>query len=293
MTNRHVVYDEDYSLGVADAIGVADSGRAGGTELRGTVVAVSDYFDLALVRVAGLDAAAIDFRPTSIDLASDVMILGYPMSEVLGTGLKATRGIVSALPDETRGAGGDFILFDATADHGNSGGPVIDDRGRVVAVLTIGLNTKASLTGGVPAATAVTFASEHVPDFQPANAGSSDADSSSWSDLTQLVGPSVVRLTCYYRAGVPVVSGAANRTAASENVFEDRTCPHCNGRSVLACPRKGCVEGHVSVKYIVETIVGQAVVRQAKFRDEVCSTCSGRSAVDCPGCSDGFDSFLR
>jgi hypothetical protein len=297
MTNRHVVYDDTTGLGTADAVGVADpDGNANEPELIGTVLAVSDTTDLALVHVPGLKAAPLPLRGTPLPLASDVMILGYPRTDVLGTGMKVTRGVVSALPDESRPEIGDYYLFDAVADHGNSGGPIIDQSGNVVAIATIiteGYQAlEAELTGGVSGRTAAEFFEEHAGGRKPAEPGNAQRFAD-WAETTEHVGHSVVRLTCFYKAGVPSLQVAAQRNASTGMVWEDATCPHCNGWGRLPCPKDGCIKGQISIKYFVEQVVGQAVIRQPRFRKETCPNCNGASNVDCPGCRDGFDRFLR
>jgi hypothetical protein len=198
------------------------------------------------------------------------------------------------MPDTTRQLGGEYYLFDATADHGNSGGPIVDQAGNVVAVLTIGAKgyqgIRADLTGGVSSNSAITFLSEHGRAADEAVDAGPFPD---WAATTEHVGPSVVRLTCFYKAGVPAFQVAAQQNASSGMVWEDATCPHCNGWGRLPCPQDGCLKGQISIKYFVEQVVGQAVIRQPRFRKETCGTCNGASNVDCPGCHDGFDGFLR
>lgn len=294
MTNRHVVYNESAGLGTADAVGISDPTGNAENRLTGTVLAVSDTTDLALVRVPGLHAPSLRFRQRPLPLASDVIILGYPRTDVLGTGMKASRGVVSALPDESRPEIGDYYLFDAVADHGNSGGPIIDQAGNVVAIATVITKgyraVEADLTGGVASDTAMRFLETHVGDPDDEENAAEFAD---WAATTEHVSPSVVRLTCFYKAGVPSLQVAAQRSASTGMVWEDATCPHCNGWGRLPCPRDGCLRGEVSIKYFVDQIVGQAVLRQTRFRKETCGTCNGASNVDCPGCVNGFDRFLR
>ena len=59
--------------------------------------------------------------------------MGYPYARTMGTELKVTEGIISA----KSGAGGDLSKFQISAalNHGNSGGPLIDEDGNVIGVL--------------------------------------------------------------------------------------------------------------------------------------------------------------
>jgi S1-C subfamily serine protease len=57
---------------------------------------------------------------------------GYPLGDLIGSGLKITSGVVSGLA----GPGGDRGLFQLSApiQPGNSGGPVIDADGALIGV---------------------------------------------------------------------------------------------------------------------------------------------------------------
>ncbi|QDU39216.1 putative periplasmic serine endoprotease DegP-like precursor [Maioricimonas rarisocia] len=294
LTNRHVVYDDD--LGVADAVGVPAT-EEGGQDRLGHVAAVSKTTDLALVRIPGLDRTPLRLRRDAVGLATDVMILGYPRGDLLGRGLKATRGIVSAIPDVTRQNVGDYYLFDASADHGNSGGPVLDREGQVIALLTMGYTEGARLTGGIPSPEAWDFAEEHIADLEHVHEEVNVKAYDDWAAMTGAVAPSVLHLTCYYRAGVPTLQASRANQASGASIFEDRTCPRCIGRSRLTCRRRGCAGGTVSEKYYVTRQVGVPpkvrLVQVARFRKKRCGGCGGAGHVDCPDCSNGFDRALR
>jgi S1-C subfamily serine protease len=65
----------------------------------------------------------------------EVLALGYPLSNVLGAELSATRGIVSRPRVNLSGAyTTDVIQMDANLNPGNSGGPLLDSNGKVVGV---------------------------------------------------------------------------------------------------------------------------------------------------------------
>ncbi|MFG0335206.1 MAG: serine protease, partial [Maioricimonas sp. JB049] len=253
--------------------------------------------DLALVRIPGLECTPLRLHREAVGLATDVMILGYPRRGLLGKGLKATRGIVSATPDATRQDVGDYYLFDASADHGNSGGPVLNHEGQVIALLTMGYNEGARLTGGVPSPAAWDFAAEHITDLEDVH-GEADVEAyDDWAAMTAAVAPSVLHLTCYYRAGVPTLQASQATRSSGASIFEDRTCPRCIGRSRLTCRRRGCVGGTISQKYYVTRKVGVPpkvrLVQVAQFRKQRCGGCGGAGHVDCPDCSNGIDHGLR
>ena len=83
-------------------------------------------------------------------LGAEVAVAGYPLRGLLASSLNVTRGNVSALTglgDEAK-----WLQISAPVQHGNSGGPVLDNAGNVIAVVTAKLNAvrTAQETGDVP-----------------------------------------------------------------------------------------------------------------------------------------------
>lgn len=127
VTNQHVV-DGARSISVRFWDGSAYPAELVGTD-RST--------DLAVVRV---DAPASALEPlrlgdsSEVDVGDSVVALGSPFG-LAGT---VTSGIVSALHRQMT-APNDFtitdsIQTDAAINHGNSGGPLLDNRGRVIGI---------------------------------------------------------------------------------------------------------------------------------------------------------------
>ncbi len=103
--------------------------------------------DIALLRVERPLPAQARFR-ASIDLhlGEDVMVLGFPLQGLLGTGPTATAGNVSALC----GIGNDtsVLQFSAPIASGNSGGPILDSSGLDVGLVHSSLNLDRIREGG-------------------------------------------------------------------------------------------------------------------------------------------------
>lgn len=120
VTNFHVIADA-WSAGKSTV-----EVRSGDITSKGTIVRVDRGDDLAVVhvkqRLVALAPAAQ--RPK---LGSTVMAVGSP----LGLGGTVTLGVVSGFRSLE---GSDYVQFSAPISPGNSGGPVVDARGRVVAV---------------------------------------------------------------------------------------------------------------------------------------------------------------
>jgi S1-C subfamily serine protease len=127
VTNQHVVAG-------ASSISVS---FWNGVELDATLVGTDPSTDLAVIRV---DAQRSLLAPLSladssaVDVGDSVLALGSPFG-LEGT---VTAGIVSALHREMTAPNNftitDTIQTDAAINHGNSGGPLLDRRGRVIGV---------------------------------------------------------------------------------------------------------------------------------------------------------------
>ena len=127
VTNQHVVADAG-SLTVI---------LWNGTEYGATLVGTDPSTDLAVLKI---DAPPSALHPltladsSAVSVGDPVLALGSPFG-LEGT---LTQGIVSALHREMT-APNDYtitntIQTDAAINHGNSGGPLLDDRGRVIGV---------------------------------------------------------------------------------------------------------------------------------------------------------------
>jgi len=118
VTNFHVV--EDAWLTPDRKVSVENEGR----QLQGTIQRVIEDKDLALVEVPG-ELPALEKATTAPKVGDPVLAIGSP----LGLGGSASSGIVSAVRSGT-------LQFSAPVSPGNSGGPVVDRRGRVLGVTT-------------------------------------------------------------------------------------------------------------------------------------------------------------
>lgn len=103
--------------------------------------------DIALLRIERDLPASARFRSAiDIHLGEDVIVLGFPLQGLLGSGPQATGGNVSALC----GIGNDtsVLQFSAPIASGNSGGPILDQSGLVVGLVHASLNLDRIREGG-------------------------------------------------------------------------------------------------------------------------------------------------
>ena len=91
--------------------------------------------DLALLRIPYQTKNYLTFaNPGSADIGDQVFTLGYPVSDILGKEVKYTDGSISSLS----GLQGDATFFQISVpvQPGNSGGPLVNQDGNVVGVVT-------------------------------------------------------------------------------------------------------------------------------------------------------------
>jgi len=123
LTNAHVVgTDAKVRLRWSD-----------GFETEGEVVRVQQARDVALVRASPHGRTPLPLRAAKSTPGEPVFAIGAPLDEALqGT---VTKGIVSAnrILD-----GFSFIQSDVAVTHGNSGGPLLDEKGLVIGLTDLG-----------------------------------------------------------------------------------------------------------------------------------------------------------
>jgi serine protease DegQ len=115
-----------------------------GMEADASVISVQPENDLAVLQASKVpdDMVAATLRSTN-DLApgDEVIAVGHPF----GIGPSVSSGVVSGLKREFRSDEGQRVLtnliqFDAAANPGNSGGPLVTNDGAVVGIVTAILN---------------------------------------------------------------------------------------------------------------------------------------------------------
>lgn len=134
VTNRHVINE-------CKAVSLN-----GNPQVR--VIDIDKDFDLAILSSIGDIGRSVTIRETDPQLNEKINVAGYPL-QGLFSGLSITNGNISRLS----GIGGDksVIQISAPVQPGNSGGPVIDDRGQLVGVVVSKLDAGklANVTGDI------------------------------------------------------------------------------------------------------------------------------------------------
>jgi hypothetical protein len=98
-----------------------------------SVLAFDERRDLAILRIAGFDLPTIELgNSNDVKTGERVVAIGSPLG-LQGT---VTAGVVSAIRDDPFGSGAKVIQTDASVNSGNSGGPLLNDRGQAIGVIT-------------------------------------------------------------------------------------------------------------------------------------------------------------
>jgi len=163
LTNYHVIHDRNGRLHDVFVIGrFSDQDKAPQLECAGKPSRgkLQRELDLALIK-CDLDLDGRTTSPTSggatwtplpearaadVKIGQRIWVLGYP--DVGGGGLTLSEGAVDGWSGVDGAAGKDFLKTDAAIRHGNSGGPVVDDYGRLLGIATA-VRTKQNATGDI------------------------------------------------------------------------------------------------------------------------------------------------
>jgi S1-C subfamily serine protease len=162
LTNYHVIHDKEgrlhdvFVIGRFSAADRAPQLQCAGRPSRSKLLR---DLDLALIKCdmdldgrtwsptsSGVWATLPEARAADVKIGQRLWVLGYP--DVGGGGLRLDVGEVEGWTGEDGAQGKDFIKTDASITHGNSGGPVIDDKGRLVGVASA-FRTRITANGGV------------------------------------------------------------------------------------------------------------------------------------------------
>lgn len=126
LTSRHVVDALSRKSGIGQLVGVT---MQDGQEAHGVVSGLHRTLDLALIWVPLQDTRTAFAQPlrsfSTVEVGEQIFVIGHPE----GLDFSISGGLVS----QTRG--NDLIQMSAPVSPGNSGGPVFDTRGRLLAIV--------------------------------------------------------------------------------------------------------------------------------------------------------------
>jgi len=132
LTNFHVA-------GKCKSLTVSHTGIA---PVPATLVAGDEQNDLALIKTSqALDGPIATFREgPSAKAGTEIAVYGFPLAGLLSSSGNIVTGNITSLPG--MGDNSNLYQISAPVQPGNSGGPVIDKQGHIVAIVVSKLNAK-------------------------------------------------------------------------------------------------------------------------------------------------------
>ena len=149
ITNYHVVYDEKSVTkdGIAQKIQVYLYGSEfAGMEMEATYVGGSMYYDIAILRIEDNEYLKSE-NVTAVNVADSDLLQAGSTAIAIGnaeaSGISTSFGVVSVPSEYITMTGADgktsvdyrVIRVDAAVNHGNSGGGLFDDSGRLIGIV--------------------------------------------------------------------------------------------------------------------------------------------------------------
>tara|TARA_B100001057_G_scaffold491042_1_gene580478 strand:+ start:110 stop:1234 length:1125 start_codon:yes stop_codon:yes gene_type:complete len=158
VTNNHVV-DQCKSINVVH-----------NKEKYKAVLYSSDYSnDIAVIKIANKNKSYVKIRSKDDELGQSIIVLGFPLADLLADNMHMTSGDISALSgikNDQR-----FLQMSAPVQPGNSGGPLLDESGNLSGIVSSKLNAiaVANYTGTLPENVNFAIKSKYLVDHLKAN----------------------------------------------------------------------------------------------------------------------------
>lgn len=164
-----------------------------GKEIKVDTLAVDKINDLAILKADLKPPKVYSVAIKDADLLEDIIIAGYPLGKRVSSAIKTSKGSITALA----GFGDNFSEFqtDAALNQGNSGGPIINQKGNVVGVAVANYGKKEGIESfnfGIKSSTLRTFANANGLKFISPN----KRDLSN-KDLGELIKSGTIYLECF------------------------------------------------------------------------------------------------
>jgi len=174
--------------------------------------------DLALLKISQRPSYVFALTDESPFSLQEIIVAGFPFGERVSSTLKFTQGIVSSIA----GLGNDYsqIQIDAALQPGNSGGPILDEYGNIVAVAVAKLSLKKILKdyGVIPENTNFGVKASAVRNLMEGNNVSFKSPNSikiTKQELSKNATDGTVYLTCW------MTTAQIERMKTTKVLFED------------------------------------------------------------------------
>ena len=141
-----------------------------GKKIKADVLAVDKMNDLAILKANINPSKVYPVATEDVSLLEDIIIAGYPLGKRVSAAIKTSKGSITALA----GYGDNYSEFqtDAALNSGNSGGPIINQKGNVVGVAVANYGKQSgveSFNFGIKSSILRTFAKSNRLEFLPPN----------------------------------------------------------------------------------------------------------------------------
>lgn len=142
-TSRHVIESTDRTAqGTLILVGVPSAADPDDLDWFKAAVAYrpdDDKLDFAILKIAANEGyppfSALPLSLDKLELGADVAVIGYPYIRENEAVLSFNKGSISAT--RVHFSGRTYYQTDAAVNHGNSGGPLLNERGEAVGIITL------------------------------------------------------------------------------------------------------------------------------------------------------------
>ena len=164
-----------------------------GQNLESKILSIDKMNDLAIIKTNIIPKKVYAVSKEDAQLLENVIVAGYPLGNKISSAIKASSGIITALA----GYGDNFAEFqtDAALNPGNSGGPIINNKGNVVGVAVAVFGKEAGIESfnfGVKSSILRIFANANDLKFLPPNNRELKK-----KDLSNLITEATVYIECW------------------------------------------------------------------------------------------------
>ena len=164
-----------------------------GDNINAKVLAIDKMNDLAILKSTINPDQIFSVAKEDADLLENIIIAGFPLGKSVSSSIKTSKGSITSLS----GFGDNFSEFqtDAALNQGNSGGPILNQKGNIVGVAVAVFGKEEGIESfnfGIKSSTLRTFAKSNGLNFQSPN-----LKDLSNKDLGKLIINATVYLECY------------------------------------------------------------------------------------------------
>ena len=163
-----------------------------GSAVEAKTIAMDKVNDIAILKANIKPDKIYPVSNEDVSLLEDVIVAGFPLGKKVSSSIKTHKGVVTSLA----GAGDNYSNFqtDATINQGNSGGPIMNQKGNIIGI-AVATWVEEGVQGvhfGIKSSTLKTFASANGLKFLPQN----NRDLSN-KQLGELITNGTVYLECH------------------------------------------------------------------------------------------------